>query len=89
MSSKKYILLYRKSVTSTVNSVHSDQHVNNKFKIDGIEYFLDKKDFANTRFHDTSTNATGTNSLPHICNLDPDKIKWLQQDEYITKLIAK
>ena len=73
-----------------MNSVNSDQSANNQFKIDGIKYFLDEKDLANTRLQDTNTTTTGTNSLPHICNLDPEKIKWLQQqDEYITKLIDK
>ena len=33
---------------------------------------------------------TCTNSLPHICTLDLQKLKQLQQqNEYITKLIAK
>ena len=60
-----------------VNSIKSYQDINNKFKIDGIKYSLDEKDLASTRLQNTSTDATGTNSLPHICNLDPEKIKWL------------
>ena len=73
---------------NTVNSIKSDQNMNNKFEIDGIKYSLDEKELANTRLHNTSANGTGTNSLPCTCNLDPEKIKWLQQqDEYLTKLI--
>ena len=38
----------------------------------------------------THASATNTKSLPHICNLNPEKLKQSQQqDEYITNLIAK
>ena len=46
---------------------------------------LDMNDTDNTH-----AKTTSTNSLEHECNLDPQKCKQLQQqDEYITKLIAK
>ena len=64
-----------------VNNIDSDQNLNDKFKIDRIQCFLDEKNLANTH-----ARATDTNSLPHTCNLDPEKLKQLQQqDEYITK----
>ena len=53
-----------------MNSTESDQNINNKFKIDGIKYSLDKKDLGNTRLQNTSPNAIVTNSLPCTCNLD-------------------
>ena len=75
---------------NTVNSIDTDQNINNKSEIDGIKYFLDEKYLSNTRLQDTNINVTGTKSLPHICNLDPEKIIRLQQqDDYITKLIDK
>ena len=67
---------YGKSIFDTdenmVNSLDSDQNSNNKFKIDGRQYILDKNDLDNT--HASTTSAT---SLPHACNLDPVKIKQL------------
>ena len=62
---------------NTVNSIDSDQNINNKFKIDSIKYFLDENDLDNTRLQDTNTYTTGTDSLPGICNLDREKIKQL------------
>ena len=59
---------------NTVNSFDSVQHVNNKLEIYGIKYSSEEKDLANTRLQDTSTYATGTNSLPYICNLDMEKL---------------
>ena len=53
-----------------MNSIDSDQHVNNKLEIDSIKYSLDEKDFANPRLQDTNTDTMGTISLPCICNLD-------------------
>ena len=84
---------YSKSIfdmdENTVNSIESDKkNINNKFEIDGIKYSLDEKDLGNTRLQNTGTNATGTNSLPCICYLGSENIKWLQQkDECVTKLI--
>ena len=50
-----------------------------------IKFILDKNDIDNTH-----ASTKSTNTLPHACNLDPQKLKQLQQqDEYITKLIAK
>ena len=40
-----------------------------KFKIDGQQYILDKNDMDNTH-----TSTTSTNSLPHACNLDPQRL---------------
>ena len=75
---------------NTVNKTESVQNINDKFEIDSIKYSQDEKDLANTRLQNTSTNVTGTNSLPCICNFDLQKIKWLQdEDEYIAKLIDK
>ena len=75
---------------NTVNSINSNQQVDDKFKIDGIKYSLDEKDLPSSRLQDTSNNSIGTSSLSHVCNLDPEKIKWLQQqDECIARLIHK
>ena len=65
-----------------INSVDSDQNL--KFEIDGRQYLLDRDDLDNIH-----ASAMGTNSLPNTCNLDQEKFKQLQQNEYITKLIAK
>ena len=46
-----------------VNSTDGNENSNNTFKIDGGQYFLDKKHLANTH-----ASATGTNSLPQACN---------------------
>ena len=64
---------------NTVSSIDSDQNINSKFKIDGINYFLEVKDFSNTRLQDRNTNATGTGFFSCICNLDPEQIRLLQQ----------
>ena len=66
------------------NSFDSDLTSNDKFESDRREYPLDRNDLDNTH-----ASATITNSLQHTCNLDLEKLKQLQQDEYITKLIAK
>ena len=58
-----------------MDSVDNNQNITNKFEIDGIKYFIDEKDLSNTRLQDTNTHTTGTNSLPHICNLVPRKNK--------------
>ena len=60
---------------NTVNSIDSDQHIDDKLELDGIKNTLDEKDLANTRLQDTSPNATGSNSLPCTCNLDPKQNK--------------
>ena len=81
---------YRKSIfdtdENTVCILDSDQNVNNKFETDGIKYCLNRKDFANFKSQDTDAHAIDTISLSSMCNLDPEKIKQLQQqDGYITK----
>ena len=50
---------------NTINSLDSDQNLNDKFIIDERWYILDINNLDNTH-----TSATGTNSLPHTCNLD-------------------
>ena len=51
-----------------------------KFKMNGQQYILDKNNADNTH-----ASTTDTNSLPHTCNLYPQKLKQLQQqDENIT-----
>ena len=56
--------VYGKSIfdmdENMINCIDSDQNAKNKFKIDGIQYFLDEKDLANAH-----ASTTGTNSLPH------------------------
>ena len=58
---------------NTVNSIDSDQQIDDKFEIDGIKYSLDEKDLTNTSLQDTSTNTTGTIFFPCICNLGQKK----------------
>ena len=80
---------YSKSIFDTdkniINSLDNDQNSNDKFKINEQKYILDKNDTDNTH-----ASSTSTNSLPQPWSLDLQKIRQLQQqDEYITKLIAK
>ena len=53
-----------------VNSINSDQNSHNKLEINGKQHFLHEKEVANTH-----ASATGTNSLPHVCNYRTGKIK--------------
>ena len=40
---------------------------------------LDEKDLTNLQFQGTDTHMVDTNSLSHMCNLNPAKIKQMQQ----------
>ena len=70
---------YRKSIFDTdenaVCSIDSDQNVNNKFEIDGIEYCLNGKDFADFKSQDTNAHFIDTNSLSCMYDLDPEKYR--------------
>ena len=48
-----------------INNLDSEQNLNNKFKIDGKQYILNKSDL----------DSTSTNSLTHACNFDLEKLK--------------
>ena len=56
-----------------------------QFKINGKQYNLDKHNADNTH-----ASSTSTDSPPHTCHLDPQKLRQLQQqDENITEVIVK
>ena len=84
---------YRKSFSDTNKNkgcIDSDQNVNNKFEIIGIEYCLNGKDLAYFKSQGTSDHAIDSNSSLSMCNLHPEKVKQLQQqDGHITKIIGK
>ena len=84
---------YGKSIfdtdNNTVCSVESNQNINNKFEIDDIKFCLPEKDLANLQCQDTDAHIVDTNSLSCMYNLDPEKMKQLQQDMHITKIIDK
>ena len=50
------------------------EYVKSIFDMDERQYLLDKNDLDNTH-----ATTTGTNPLPHACDLDPEKLKLLQQ----------
>ena len=52
------------------------------------QYCLDGKDLTNLQSQGTDAYMVDTSSLSHMCNLNPAKIKQLQQQEiHISKLI--
>ena len=52
-----------------------------------MKYCLNEKDLTNLHSQSTDAHITDTNSLSHMYNLDPTKIKQLQQqDVHITNL---
>ena len=81
---------YGKSVfgtdENTVCSVDTNQNVNYKFEIYHIKYCLNEKDLTNLQPQSTDAHTADTNSLSHMYNLDPTKIKQLQKhDVHISK----
>ena len=77
---------YRKSIFETdeniIHSLDDDWESADQSEINR-QYILDKHNADNK-------NASSTSSPPHTCHLDLQKLKQLQQqDENITKLIAK
>ena len=74
---------------NTVCSIDNDQNVNNKFEIDGFKNCLNGKDLVNFTSQYTNAQTIDPNSLSTMYNLDPEKIKQLQQDWYITKITDK
>ena len=74
----------------TVCSVDNNQNVNNDFEINNIKYCLNEKDLTNLQSQGRDAHTIDTNSLSHMYNLDPAKIKQLQQQhKYISKIFNK
>ena len=67
-----------------IHSLDDDQKSADQFEINGQQYILYKHNAENTH-----ASSTSTDSQTHICHLNPQKLKQLQEDENITKLIAK
>ena len=75
---------------NTVFDIDSEQNVRNKLEIDSIKYCLNGKGIANLKSQVTDAHTIDTDSLLHMCNLDPEKIKQLQQqDGHMAKIIDK
>ena len=74
---------------NTVCSVASNQNVNNEFEIDDIKYFPDEKDLTNSQSQGTDTHTVDPNTLSHMCNLNPTKIKQQQQGVHVSKIADK
>ena len=49
-----------------IHSHNNDQTSANKFEMNGQQYILNKNDTDNTH-----ASTTSSNSLPHMCTLDP------------------
>ena len=75
---------------NTLCSADSNQNINTKFDINYSKYYLNKKDQTNLQSQGRYAYDVDTNSLSCIYNLDPEKIRWLQQlDMQIRKIIDK